>query len=110
MKEKLEEIMRAYGQEITVIRRESGEETPVLGFLQPLLKEREEPSVTATPLGAVSGQRWLYIGPVDPELEMGDRMRFGEMDLWVQEAVLVCFQKKALYCRAVLRKEKEAAK
>ena len=110
MKEKLEEIMRTYGQEVAVIRRESGEETVVLGFLQPLLKEREEPPVTATPLGAVCDQRWLYIGPVDPELEMGDRMRFGGMELWVQEAMLVCFQRKALYCRAVLRKEKEAAK
>lgn len=109
MKEKLEEIMRLHGQEITVIRRESGEETAVLGFLQPFLKEREDLPATVTPLGAVSDQRWLYIGPMSLELEPGDRMRFEGMRLVVQEAMMICFRREALYFRAVLRQEKEAA-
>ena len=43
MRAKLEELMRLHGQEISVVRRESGEEAAVRGFLQPLLKEREDP-------------------------------------------------------------------
>lgn len=109
MREKLDEIMRLHGQEITVIRREDGEERTVLGFLQPLLKEREEPPVAVTPLGAVHGQRWLYVGPASLELEAGDRMRYAGMDLEAQEAATIYFRREALYCRAVLRQEKEAA-
>lgn len=110
MKEKLEEIMRLHGQELTLIRRDGGEETAVSAFLQPLLKEREDLPVTATPLGAVNDQRWLYIGPAARELEPGDRIRFAGIGLTVQEAMPVCFRREALYCRAVLRQEKEAAK
>lgn len=109
MKQKLEEIMRAHGQEITITRRESNETAEVLAFLQPLLKERETLPVTATPLGAVNDQRWLYVGPVAQELEPGDRIRFDGMGLIVQEAMMICFRREALYCRAILRQEKEAA-
>ena len=62
-----------------------------------------------TPLGAVNEQRWLYIGPAGLKLDVGDRMRCGGMRLIVQEAMTVRFREEALYCRAVLRQEKEAA-
>lgn len=110
MKEKLEEIMRSYGQEITLVRRKSGEEVSFLAFLQPLLQEREEPPVTVTPLGAVNDQRWLYIGPAEQEFEPGDALRFSGDCFTAQEAMTICFRREALYFRAVLRQEKEAAK
>ena len=110
MREKLEEIMRTHGQEITLVRRESGEAASVLAFLQPLLKEREEPPVTVTPLGAVNDQRWLYIGPAEQGFEPGDEIRF-EGDCFVaQEAMAICFRREVLYFRAILRQKKEAAK
>lgn len=109
MREKLAEIIRLYGQEMTLVRRKTGEERTVLAFLQPLLKEREDLPATATPLGAVSDQRWLYIGPVEQELEPGDQVRFQGMPLAAQEAMRVCFRRETLYCRAILRREKEAA-
>lgn len=109
MRAKLEELMRLHGQEISVVRRESGEEAAVRGFLQPLLKEREDPPAAVTPLGAVNEQRWLYIGPAGLKLDVWDRMRCGGMRLIVQEAMTVRFREEALYCRAVLRQEKEAA-
>ena len=109
MKTKLEEILRAHGQEITLVRREDGGETPVLAFLQPLLKERTEPPVTVTPLGAVSDQRWLYIGPAAQGFEPGDEVRFNGECFVAQEAMTICFRREALYFRAVLRRKKEAA-
>lgn len=110
MKEKLEEIMRAHGQELTLVRREDGRETSVLAFLQPLLKERAEPPVTATPLGAVNDQRWLYIGPAAQGFAPGDEIRFNGERFVAQEAMTICFRREALYFRAVLRRKKEAAK
>ena len=109
MKEKLEEIMRTHGQDVTLVRRESGEEIAVLAFLQPLLKEREDLPVTATPLGAVSGQRWLYIGPAEQWFEPGDELRFDGSRFVAQEAMTICFRREALYFRAVLRQKKEKA-
>lgn len=110
MRAQLEAIMREDGQDLTLIRRENGEEIPVRAFLQPFLKEKEDLPVTATPLGAVSDQRWLYIGPVEPELEPGDRIGFGGDRFVVQEAMTICFRWNALYGRAILRREKEEAK
>ena len=110
MKEKLEEIMRTHGQEITLVRREDGEEASVLAFLQPLLKERAEPPVTVTPLGVVNDQRWLYIGPVAQAFEPGDEVRFNGEYFVAQEAMSICFRRESLYFRAVLRRKMEAAK
>lgn len=109
MRRQLEDVLREYGQELTVIRKDSGEETAVRAFLQPILKEREETPVTATPLGAVNDQRWLYIGPAALELEPGDKIRFQDSRFVAQEAMTICFRWEALYGRAILRQEKEAA-
>lgn len=73
------------------------------------MKERTTPPVTATPLGAVSGRRWLYVGPAGRDIRSGDRVCFGTLRLVVQEAEAVYFRGEVLYHRAVLRLEKEAA-
>lgn len=101
--------MRAYGQMITLIARQSGEEAVYTAFLQPILKERETPPAAVTPLGAVSGQRWLYIGPPDQDVRPGDLARFDSLRLAVQEVQTVYFRGEVLYHRAVLRREKEDA-
>ena len=110
MKEKLEEIMRTHGQEVTLVRRENGGEFSALAFLQPLLKEREAPPVTVTPLGTVDDQRWLYIGPAAQWFEPGDEIRFNGDRFVAQETMTICFRQEALYFRAILRRKKEAAK
>jgi len=43
------------------------------------------------------------------ELDPGDRVRSGDLRLIVQEALTVRWGQDALYRRAVLRREKEAA-
>lgn len=109
MRARLEELMGTYGQKVTLVSRKSGEEAGVMAFLQPVLKERAVPPVTATPLGAVSGRRWLYVGPAGRDIRSGDRVCFGTLRLVAQEAEAVYFRGEVLYCRAVLQLEKEAA-
>ena len=101
--------MRAYGQTVTLVSRKSGEETAFAAFLQPVLKEREVPPVAATPLGAVSSKRWLYVGPAGRDIRPGDRLRSDGLRLVAQEAETVYFRNEAVYRRAVLQREKEAA-
>lgn len=101
--------MRTYGQQVTHISRETGEPAVFSAFLQPVLKEREMPPVTATPLGAVSSKRWLYVGPAGREMRPGDRIHFDTLRLVVQEAETIFFHSTAVYCRAILRREREAA-
>ncbi len=110
MRARLEELMGTYGQKVTLVSRKSREEAGVMVFLQPVLKERVAPPVTATPLGAVSGRRWLYVGPAGRGIWPGDRVCFGTLRLVAQEAEAVYFRGEVLYHRAVLRQEKEAAK
>lgn len=109
MKNRLARMMRRFGQDVTVIPKGPGEVFSVSAFLQPVRKGRDDPPYVPTPLGTVNEQRWLYIGPPDPPLFPGDRVRCGETYLTVQETVSVRWAREALYRRAVLRQEKEAA-
>ena len=109
MRSRWEEIIRSFGQTITLISRKSGCETRFQAFLQPILKEREDLPVAATPLGAVNGQRWLYAGPAAREISEGDKVYLDDIHLTVQEVTAVYFRGEILYNRAILRHEKEWA-
>ena len=108
MKARLERLMRRYGQAVCLTERETGESAVVRAFLQPILKQREDLPVTATPLGPVSRQRWLYIGSGGHPVSPGDRAVCGGLHLVVQESQSIWWRDEILYCRAVLRREKEA--
>lgn len=109
MRTRLEEMMRSFGQAITLIPRKSWCETRFQAFLQPILREREDLPVAATPLGAVNSQRWLYIGPAAREIAAGDMVHLDDIHFTVQEVTAVYFRGEILYNRAVLRQEKELA-
>lgn len=98
--------MGRFGQTVTLTRR-GQEPQQARVFLQPVLKRREDLPIAAIPLGAVSVQRWLYVG--GRELAPGDRVAWGELRLAVQEARAVVWQDGPLYYWAMLRREKEAA-
>lgn len=98
--------MARFGQTVTITRR-GQEPRETRAFLQPDLKRREALPVAVTPLGAVSAQRWMYLGSL--ELAPGDRAAWGGLRLAVQEARAVGWQDEILYYWAVLRPEKEAA-
>ena len=109
MRTRLERIMAQYGQTVTLSPGNDGDAREIRAFLQPVLKKQEEPQVAITPLGPVSEQRWLYIGPANTEAAVGDRMACGEARLVVQEARPVYWRDEVLYRWAILRREKEAA-
>ena len=109
MRARFERILERYGQTVVLTRRESGRETALRAFLQPLLQRREHPPVAATPLGAASSQRWLYIGNGRQEIAPGDRAEWNGLRLAVQEARPVCWADETVYYWAILRREKEAA-
>lgn len=107
MTARLERLMRTYGQSVALTRRGAGAPVQVRAFLQPVLKRREDLPAAATPLGAVSRQRWLYIGSGRQEIAPGDLAACGETRLVVQEARPVRWGDEILYYWAMLRREKE---
>ena len=109
MRARLEGLMETCGQSVTLTRLETGDTVPLRAFLQPILKRREALPAVPTPLGAVSSQRWLYIGSGRQEISPGDRAACGAERLVVQEARAVGWQDETFYQWAVLRPEKEAA-
>ena len=56
----VEEILRRYGQEAEVVRRE-GETERVRAFLQPI-RERDEAVPETAAIGWLDGRLWLYLG------------------------------------------------
>ena len=109
MRARLEGMMARYGQRVVLTKRNTGEAREVWAFVQPVRRQREELPVAATALGAVSSQRWLYIGPPGQALAPGDRVALEGLRLTAQEIQTVWWQNAPLYCRAILRREKEAA-
>lgn len=105
MRARFEALLERYGQAVRLEKDGSD----LRAFVQPVLKRREEPPVAPTPLGAVSGERWLYIGRGAVPLTPGDRLECGGRLLVVQEAQRVFWQEEAFYCWALLRPGKEAA-
>lgn len=108
MRAEFERVLARYGQRVLLTGKDGGERT-VRAFLQPVLKRREKLPVTATPLGAVSDARWLYIGSGRQPVAPGDRVDCGGLRLTVQEARAVCWEDTPCYHWAILRPRKEAA-
>lgn len=108
MRARFEALLRRFGQEVTLEGRD-GQVRKLRAFVQPSLKEREAPPAALTPLGAVSRDRWLYLGPVEAALAPGDKLSAGELCLTVQECRPVFWRDEALYLWAMLRPRKEAA-
>lgn len=102
-------ILARYGQSAVVKARETGEHFPVSAFIQPMIREQENAPLSATPLGAVNRQRWLYIGGAETPLSPGDYVSSHGLELTVQEARPLYCGDTLLYHWALLRRRKEAA-
>ena len=105
MRERLEAVLRRYGQQVRW--PESGREG--LAFVQPILTRRETPMSVQTPLGRADRRRWLYIGGGDNALAEGDRLSCQGMDFRVREAMPVWWEGELLYWWGTLLPEREAA-
>lgn len=72
MKAALNSILARWGQTVT-LRREGEEDVTLKVFIQPVL-ERSGGQWTPTPLGLVSGERFLCLAPPEVELDRTDRL------------------------------------
>ncbi len=106
MKERFEQILREYGQEIALRRREETAVRLCRSFLQEITGRDGAPPV-ATPLGAVSVKRWLLLSR--EETAPGDRVRHEERTMVVLESRGVFVADELIYWRAILGPEREAA-
>ena len=103
----VEQILRRYGQAVTVRRRLSGETVSGRAFLQPIRRLHQDAPVSATPLGGVCQALWLYLGTEG--VAPGDTVEQDGRRFTVQEARRIYWRDQVLYCRAVLRTKKEAS-
>ncbi len=104
-----ERILSRYGQPVELKRHGSRESVTLRAFLQPILKQQVQPPVAVTPLGAVSEQRWLYLGSARTAISPGDRIQLAELHLTVQESRGIYMGSKLLYYWALLRPDREDA-
>lgn len=109
MKTRFESLLGRYGQSVAITSRRTGKTIQARAFVQPILRRREDIPIAATALGAVSGQRWLYLGSGALPLSPGDLAECGAAALTVQEARPVYWQDEIAYYWALLRPKKEAA-
>ena len=77
-------VEKLLGQYVMEVRVEG---TPVRALLQPLTGKLERLAIQDPgPLGLQSRQRYLYIGPVEPELWEGTELVVGDIHCVVQSA------------------------
>ena len=103
----MDAILSRHGQSVTLRIRKTGETREIKAFLQPILKKQDHPPISATPLGAVNKQRWLYLGSGQVPIAPGDRIRQKELTLSVQETRDIFLGDELLYRWALLQPEKE---
>lgn len=101
----VEDILRRYGQEMTVCAGPEGPETPVRAMLQPIrANRREEEQVLPTPLGRRREDRFLYLGQAEVPLKAGTGafLRWREEQYAVQSAQPIYLGKELSHWWAVL--------
>ena len=77
MKKMVTGILRQYGSKITLER--TGGTVTVKGFFQPVRsKSWQNLTNVATPLGEIPRGQYVYIGPADTEVSLGDVLTIGE--------------------------------
>lgn len=102
-------LLSRYGQKVTLTPRATGQPVALRAFLQPILQKQEDLPIAPSPLGAVSRERWLYLGSGGQPLAPGDQVDAEGLSLIIQEARTIFWQDQPFYQRAQLRKRKEAA-
>ena len=100
------QVLRRYGQQVTVETRASRLETRA--FLQPVNQKNKAAPFAVTPLGAVDDRLWICLGLT--ALSPGDRVCWGERRFSVRDSRPWYVGEELSHWWAVLSLEKEAAK
>lgn len=100
MRRMVEKMMNCYGREIVVARGK--ENFSLRGFFQPVTGKVERLAIPAAgTLGRENRERYVYIGPVQPELEPGDRIHVNGKDYHVRSAQVIWGDGEGVYCWAM---------
>ena len=100
MRRMVEKMMNGYGREMTVVQGES--QTVVRGFFQPVTGKVERlalPEMGA--LGRESRERFIYIGPAEPELKTGNTVEVAGKSYHVRSADVIWGNGQPVYCWAM---------
>lgn len=92
--------MNCYGQDLVVVQ--GAERRSVRGFLQPVTGKVERlalPEMGA--LGRESRERFVYIGPAEPELEPGNWVEADGKAYHVRSAQVIWGDGQPVYCWAM---------
>ena len=98
----VEEILRRYGQTVTLVRGE--DRVQAKAFLQPL-RERDEAVPETADIGWLDGRRWLYLGR--EALETGDRVLWKGEGFRVRSGRAHYVGNTLCHWRAVLERARE---
>ena len=104
MRKQIQEILSGYGQTVELCRGDHRE--TCCAFLQPVTERREQEAERMTPLGAVDGRLWMYLG--DAEVRSGDRILWSGKEFCVRSSRPYCAGDTVLYWWAALEQAKEA--
>ena len=94
-------ILTRYGQDMTVYTQASPQGVDVRAFFQPMREKGTEQSVPS-PMGQVRQDRFVYLGPVDVQLDKTSKIKVGSLLLRVQGTHLVYVGGQPVYRWAVL--------
>jgi len=94
-------ILTRYGQDMTVYTQAAPEGVCVRAFFQPMREKGTEQSVPS-PLGRISQDRFLYLGPPEPCLDEVSLVKVGSQVLQVQGTHLIYTGAQPVYRWAVL--------
>lgn len=92
--------MICHGRDLILTRGE--ERFSLRGFLQPVTGKVERLAMTQMgPLGLESRERFVYIGPVEPEARQGDQIVAGDRGYHVRSAQVIRGDNGPVYCWAM---------
>lgn len=100
MRRMVEKMMNCYGQDIVVVQGD--ERKSVRGFFQSATGKVERlamPEMGA--LGRESRERFIYIGPVEPEIEQGNLVEVEGRSYHVRSATCIWGDGQPVYCWAM---------
>ena len=99
----VEDILRQYGQELSVERRD-GKTEAVRGFLQPV-RERDEIVPDPAAIGWLDGRLWLYLGRA--AVKRGDTVLWNGRRFRARSGRPHYIGRKLCHWRAVLERARE---
>lgn len=96
MRGMLEKIFRCYGTDLILSR--GGESWEIRGFLQPdTSRARQNMYPEFTPTGMAAPGQYLFLGPAEPEIQVGDTLTLGGKEYLLRRRETLWEQNTPLY-------------